>query len=59
MAGGGWFRKHIPEVLGIPAVVILIIVAWAWAVQAFAIRSVILPSPLGVWKSLVNGLAAD
>lgn len=55
----GWYRKHVPEVLGIPAVVILIIAAWAWAVPAFNIRSVILPSPLGVWKSLVNGLTVE
>jgi NitT/TauT family transport system permease protein len=56
---GGWLRKYLPEALGIPAVVVLIIAGWAWAVQAFTIRSVILPSPLGVWKSLVTGLTAD
>lgn len=52
-------RTYLPELLGIPAVVILIIAAWAWAVPAFNIRSVILPSPLGVWKSLVAGLTVD
>jgi len=51
-----WFRKHLPEVVGTPLLVIVIIGLWAWVVEAFQIRSIILPSPLGVWNALVQGL---
>jgi NitT/TauT family transport system permease protein len=53
---GGWFRRWAPELVGIPALVIAILVVWAWAVGAFQIRSVFLPDPLAVWTSLTRGL---
>jgi NitT/TauT family transport system permease protein len=52
-------RNSLPEVLGIPALIILIIVLWAVAVEVFDVRSVIMPTPAAVWNSLVAGLAVD
>jgi NitT/TauT family transport system permease protein len=59
LTGAAWIRSHVPEIVGIPLLSILIIALWAWAVEAFDIRAVILPSPLAVWEGLVHGLVSD
>ena len=51
-----WLRRHLPETLGTPATIILIVGLWWLVVTAFHLRSVILPSPLAVWGSLVQAL---
>jgi NitT/TauT family transport system permease protein len=52
-------RNSLPEVIGIPALIIVLIIAWELAVRVFNVRSVILPSPLAVWEALVRGLAMN
>lgn len=53
---GAWLRGHIPETVGTPLLVIVVIVLWGLAVQIFQVKSVIVPSPLDVWNALVDGL---
>ncbi|MEX0426138.1 ABC transporter permease [Nocardioides sp. DS6] len=53
------WRSSLPEIIGIPAVVILVIAAWAAYVALFDVRSVILPTPKAVWEALVDGLSTS
>jgi NitT/TauT family transport system permease protein len=54
--GHSWFRRHLPETLGTPLLIVVIIAVWWLAVSGLGIRSVILPTPLGVWNSLTQAL---
>lgn len=52
----GWIRRHIPETVGTPLAIVAIVLIWWALVTGFQIRSVVLPSPLGVWNALVQAL---
>lgn len=53
------WRNYLPEIIGIPALIILIIAAWAAYVAIFDVRAVILPDPKSVWDALINGVFMD
>ena len=51
-----WFRRHLPETVGTPVLLVVIIALWSIGVRVFGVRSVIVPGPLSVWKALVDAL---
>jgi NitT/TauT family transport system permease protein len=53
------WRGSLPELVGVPALVVLIVTAWWLYVVVFDVRPVILPTPQAVWDALVDGLATS
>lgn len=51
------WRNSLPEIIGIPALIVLLIAAWAAYVELFDVRSVILPTPEAVWDAFVDGIS--
>lgn len=54
--GKSLLRRFGPELILIPGIFIAFVLIWHLVVTLFGIRSVILPGPEGVWRSLVRGL---
>ncbi|UDY23484.1 ABC transporter permease [Nocardioides sp. Kera G14] len=53
------WRERLPELIGVPVFVALIIVAWWGYIELFDVRPVILPTPKAVWDALVDGLSTS
>lgn len=50
-------RSFLPELLGIPALLVAMVVIWSIWVDRSNVRSVIMPSPSAVWEALKQGLS--